>query len=324
MYLLKLALRPWRIAPFSQLLSSIAVGCLLFLSGVLAWLHDGLRPVIARLQSEQVITAYLDSSVDAAEGEAKIMDAIRERLAAAGNGSAPLDVRREDGRGFADKISGIYPELSKELRDLGEEVNQVVPRSISVTGVLSADSLERLKTIPGIEAVESSKDRYSHVVGAFKTLRWVSRLLLLGVGFALALGLLHLSRMNASIFGDALSWMRLSGGAAWTLRVPGLIIGLWVGAMGGAIACTTWVSVGRWMAEQIRSFSPILEGMPVASVSTGGVLLAVGLLLGALAGALVSGGEAVVSRRWFAVGRSPSAPSPVAGTQRRVAELSGG
>jgi hypothetical protein len=46
MHLLRLALRPWRVAPGSQLISAGAVGLLLCLCGFLYWLQDGLGPVL--------------------------------------------------------------------------------------------------------------------------------------------------------------------------------------------------------------------------------------------------------------------------------------
>ena len=74
MLLLKLSLRPWKLAPASHLFSSVAVGFLLLLVGFLFWMQTGLRPLVARLQGEQVVTAYLDPSVDAKD-ETKLTQA---------------------------------------------------------------------------------------------------------------------------------------------------------------------------------------------------------------------------------------------------------
>jgi cell division protein FtsX len=82
MYLLKLAVRPWRLAPFSQVFSALAVAFLLVLVGFLFWMQEGLRPVLTRLQGEQVITAYLRAEVPEKE-ESKIVDQIRVAVGAA-------------------------------------------------------------------------------------------------------------------------------------------------------------------------------------------------------------------------------------------------
>ncbi len=64
MFLLRLAMRPWKIAPWSQIVSGLVMGFLVLLSGVVVWLESGLRPVVKRLQSEQVITAYIKTDLD--------------------------------------------------------------------------------------------------------------------------------------------------------------------------------------------------------------------------------------------------------------------
>src|SRR3954463_15052343 len=79
MYLLKLALRAWRIAPLSQLFSAIAVGFLLLLIGFLFWIQQGLKPILVRLEGEQVITAYLNSSVENKD-ENKTLEEVRQAL----------------------------------------------------------------------------------------------------------------------------------------------------------------------------------------------------------------------------------------------------
>ena len=47
----------------NQLVSAFAVGILLLLGGGLMWMRMGLAPVVERLTSEEVITAYIDPSV---------------------------------------------------------------------------------------------------------------------------------------------------------------------------------------------------------------------------------------------------------------------
>jgi hypothetical protein len=79
MYLLKLAFRPWRLAMLSQVFSAIAVGVLLLLVGFLFWMQQGLKTVLVRLQGEQVLTAYISSSVNTAD-EVKLMDSVKRTV----------------------------------------------------------------------------------------------------------------------------------------------------------------------------------------------------------------------------------------------------
>jgi cell division protein FtsX len=294
MFLLKLSLRPWRLAPLSQAFSAIAVGFLLLLVGFMFWMQAGLKPVLARLQGEQIVTAYLDASVDAKD-ENKIVDSIRTAL---GAHSENTDVRLVTTQEFVANLKGAYPDLSRELEDLGGEMNAVVPRYVSISGVLPDSALQSVKSVPGIESAESSKDRYLHIVGAFSALRWVAKLLVVGLALALLTGLIHLSRMNAYLHRDALTILRLWGANEATLRVPSMISGVFVGAAGGVIAFVGWLTIGTWLARHIRALSPMLRDMPAASVMVALSLLAGGILVGLFAGALggissaVSGSEA--------------------------------
>jgi cell division protein FtsX len=269
-------------APLSQIFSAAAVGFLLLLVGFLFWMQSGLKPVLARLQGEQVITAYLDS-VTEAKDEEKIVDSIRTVLGAQAEKS---DIRFVTSRKFVENLKGAYPELSRELEDLGSEMTAVVPRYVSISGVLNQEALSKVRSVAGIESAESSKDRYIHIVGAFSALRWVAKLLVTGLGLALLTGLIHLSRMNAYLHRDALAILRLWGADETTLRVPSMVSGVLVGALGGSTACASWIIAGHWFARQARSLSPMLRDLPAAPLSLSLGLLAGGILVGLFAGAL--------------------------------------
>ena len=302
MYLLKLALRPWRTAPYSQFFSALAVSVLLLLAGLLFWMERGLQPVLARLQGEQVVTAYVDPSV-AAKDESKLLDTIRVALGAHAEEADPLaaaarlrepatelvNVQWVSNQKFVEGLKEHYPELGQELENLGDETQMIVPRYVSAAGLLPIDAVERLKEIPGVESVESSKDRFLQIIGAFLTLRWVARLFSIGLCLALITGLIHLARMNASLHHEALALLRLWGAGPWTTRWPAVLSGLWVGLLGGALAASAWLSSGKWLALQVKALSPLLKAMPLPSVATAPAMLMTGAALGLLAG-LVSGG----------------------------------
>lgn len=265
MYLLKLALRPWRLAPVSQIFSSIAVGVLLLLGGFLFWMQQELKPVISRLQHEQVVTAYLDPGLDA-KNEGAVMDSIHLALAAperslpGGEAAAPkVDLVHSDQ--FIKEIKERYPDLGRELEELGPDAGLVVPRYVSVAGVIDDDVLKTIKALPGIQAAETSKDRYTQIVGAFSALRWVAKVLALGIAFAMLMGLVHLSRINAHLHEDAIGLLRLMGAGEWTVRVPGMLSGMGVGMLGGAMGFVGWMTGGVWLTRHVRAISPVLGQM---------------------------------------------------------------
>jgi len=63
MFLLKLSMRSWKIAPWSQFLSSLVVGFLLLLLGFLFFLQKSLTSVVSRLERQQVLFVYIKNTV---------------------------------------------------------------------------------------------------------------------------------------------------------------------------------------------------------------------------------------------------------------------
>jgi cell division protein FtsX len=279
MYLLKLALRPWRIALLSQVFSALAVGFLILLAGFLFWMERSLRPVVNRLQSEQVITAYLDSTVEAKDEE-KIFDSIKVALGS--QAARANELKLVPAQQFIQELREHYADLSNELVNIGEDMNSMIPRYVG--------TVDQVRAVPGVEAAETSVDRYKHIVGAFSALRWVAKLLAAGLCLALFTGLIHLSRMNAYLHKDALSLLRFWGAGGWILRVPAVLSSFGVGFLGGVLAFGGWVTGGLWLAKHLHTLSPILKDMPLPSVQMGLMLLVAGSVIGLLAGTLAGGG----------------------------------
>lgn len=292
MFLLRLAMRPWRTAGVSQAFAGFAVGLLLLLGGFLLWMQAGLKPIVARLKQEQVITAYVEPKLT--EDDVKrLVDKLGSDAIVLHQGAAVKpEIAYTAVDAFLDRIKEQYPELAREVEDLGEERGSIVPRFISITGVLDPGALDRIKAVEGIESAESSRDRYAHIVGAFRALRWVARLLIVALGLALLTGLVHVARMNSYVHRDALAILRFWGGGPLLLRIPGLLSGMSVGLLGGALAGLGWSTAGVWLAGQIRLLSPLLSSLRPFDPSLGLVLLALGAVLGAAAGLLGSGGKA--------------------------------
>lgn len=282
MFVLKLSLRPWRLAPLSHLFSAFVVGVLLFFVCFLYWLQAGLKPMVARMQGEQIVTAYLDASVDPRD-ESKVTDAIRTSL---GAHAESVETRFVGAQQFIENLKGSYPDLSRELGDLGADEAAVVPRYVSVAGLLPDGAEARIKSVPGVESVETSRDRYARVVGAFRALRWVARLLGAGVVVALIAGLLHLARINSYLHGEAFALLKLWGAGPGELRAPGMISGALVGALGGCLALAGWVAGAGGLAHAVRALSPLLGALPAVSIFAGAWLPLAGLGIGLLAGSL--------------------------------------
>jgi len=282
MLLLKVALRPWRLAPYSQCFSAFAVAFLLLLAGLLFWIQQGLKPVLTRLEQEQVITAYVNTSIPQTD-ENKLVDQIQLAL---GSHAERVDIKLVQADQFVDEIKQTYPDLGRELEDLGPETSAIVPRYVSISGLMIDSALDKIRAIPGIESADSSRDRNRSVIGAFATLRWVAKVLSAGLCLALLTGLIHLARTNSYIHRDALSLLRLLGADGMQLQLPGILSGACVGALGGVLALAGWLSAGLWLATQVKHLSPVLGSMPAANPVHGVVLLILGMGIGLTAGVI--------------------------------------
>ncbi len=280
MLLLKVALRPWRLAPYSQFFSAFAVAFLLLLAGLLFWIQQGLNPVLARLEQEQVITAYVNTSVPQTD-ESKIVDQIQVAL---GAHAERVDLKLVQAEQFVEQIKQTYPDLGRELEELGPETSAIVPRYVSISGLMIDSALDKIRAIPGIESADSSRDRNRSVIGAFVTLRWVAKVLSAGLCLALLTGLIHLARTNSYIHRDAVSLLRLLGSDGFQLQLPGILSGVCVGALGGVLALAGWLSAGLWLSTQVKHLSPVLRSMPAANPLHGMVLLILGVTIGLMAG----------------------------------------
>jgi len=264
-------------SPYSQFFSSLVVGFLLLVTGVLVWLQQGLKPVLAHLQNEEVVTAYLAPDVDAIR-ESKIVDEIRADL------GAHAEVQLVPTTEFVANIKKQYPDLGQELDNLGEEASSIIPRYVSISGVFPDGVVDRVRGVSGVESAETSRDRHRQVIGAISAIRWVARLLIVGLCMALFTGLIHLARTNMDIHRDAVTLMRLMGASASQLQLPSVFSGLWVGFCGGLVAAAGWVTVGAWLTHHVRGLSPLLREMPHASASLAAALFVAGLIIGASAG----------------------------------------
>jgi cell division protein FtsX len=263
----------------AQFFSVLAVSLLLTLIGFSFWVRQGLAPIIQDLQEQHVVTAFLKP-----DSEVVSEDRIRLSLGASARDSR-VETEVVTSEKFMRKLGERYPDLAREIEDLGEEGKTLVPRFVTVAGNLSPEAVDRVKAIDGVDSVEASRDQFRNVVGAFESLRWISTVLIVGLMLAILTGLIQISRTHTLIQHETLALMRLLGASRIALGMPAVISGLLVGALGGAIACGFWIGFGSRLTTQVKDLSPFLAsfgGMP----HLGALLLLAGLALGAFGGAL--------------------------------------
>ena len=284
MFILKLALRPWRQSPFNQIFSFFSLGVLLFFGSFLFWIQDSMGPVISQLQTDQVWTAYLKPSV-LRKDEDHVVDSIKIALGAAAVRDTEVQLTTMDQ--FVDQLKVQYPDLVQELLNVGTDAEQIIPRYVTIAGSLPKALYPVIKALPEIENVATSEHRFKHTIGAFITIRWIVRLLFLGLTLVALVGLMHLARLHQIHFSETLSLLKLWGASGVTLKLPALISGLVIGVLGGLFAAITWSILGGTLVTHVKSFSPVFKTMSHPITLGFGVLI-LGIILGALSSLLVS------------------------------------
>jgi cell division protein FtsX len=278
MFLLKLSMRSWKIAPWSQFLSSLVVGFLLLLLGFLFFLQKSLTSVVSRLERQQVLFVYIKNTVP--DQKTFLVEKLKSLV------GPHVTVQW---MGTSEVLASLKEtELREQLQALDTEI-QLIPRFIALGGVFSRAILDQIKALPEVDSVESLKDR-SSAAGAFVMLRWILRVLLVGIFCVLSLGFFQIAQMNASFYRDCLDILAFWGGAQKILFVPGVFSSFLVGLLGGLFALVVWW-VGSCFVLQHGAFF-MLKGIFVLEPRLVGIssvfLCCLGGLMGMIAGVLSS------------------------------------
>jgi cell division protein FtsX len=282
MTLLKLSLRPWFQAFWTQILCALAVGILLFLGAVFGALSLGLEPVLVRAESQELLTVVLDSTQNL-DQEKKTLDDIRTTL-----GSAPQAVFTGP-QDFIERLGKQDPDLVHEILQLGENAMSVVPRFVTITGFSSksesiADKRLDLKAIAGVESVEDSKSQFIHIAQVLRNLQWGARALGLGVVLTLFCLLIVLARLNEQFFVGSLRVLKLWGAPYWVLILPAILSMLSVGLLGGGAAYLAWRGLGPEAIAQFQSFSPLLSEIEIQWIAMANSILGFSFLFSLASG----------------------------------------
>ena len=140
--------------------------------------------------------------------------------------------------------------------------------------------------IPGVDSVDTSRDRYPQIISAFEALRTVCKALGLALILAILTGITQVSRMNAHLQADVLPILRLWGAGRFAIRAPAILGGLLLGVIAAGFASLAWWGFVPDLVTHLRSLSPMLATLPAPSAGAMAVLTVLGVGLGMLGGAL--------------------------------------
>lgn len=278
MFTLKLALRPWRLQPLSQFLSFATLGVLLLLAAFFASLASALPELRKSLEGDQIASVFLDPSSEPAN-----LDSVRDQIRLS-LGSSAVQVEYVDAEAFLAAIQGNQPDLAKEVAALGNEKDWVTPRHFSLRGPIGDKTIERLRTIPGVESVSFSAHRFQPIVENLSAIAWMSRVLFSAIVLAMVAVLVLLGRLNSGIFAEAEGIVAQMGGSHWQARFPARLNPILLASGAGLFAGMLFLKLSPWFATKMSTLSPFFTGLGTrAPLVSAPVVLVLGLAVGAIA-----------------------------------------
>jgi cell division protein FtsX len=259
MYLLKLALRPWRVNPLSQIFFALSVGILLFVGGMLAAFLGNVQNSIAELQKQQVVMVYLAGTLSP-EQEKTAVDQIKSTLAAPiadvnGENQKTPELIPLNQNEFLEELRLYSPEVLNELLGLGNMMNSMIPKGVGISGEVGNEGLSKIKSILGVEAVENSRQRFDLAIQSLSQLKTFLLLVSGGLLIVFLTAFVHFARLNGSLFSDLRSLLTLMGARPWYVPIPSIISGVLVGFLGGALASLLWVVFSGDLFYQINQIA---------------------------------------------------------------------
>lgn len=279
---LKLAVRPWRQTPLSQWFSVVTLGFILTAVAFSAHLSQGFREVELRLGREQIATVYLAGvSEEAPARSGDVTDEIRLKL-----GSAARSVTRVTGEEFLKTIEARHPELAAEVSALGPDLKLIAPEYVTVRGAISPEDAEKLKLIPGVEAVDLSAERLRPLLAQATSLRavLVATALLLAGCFLVVMNLL--AQVNRNLHRESEALLSQLGGSKIQVKAPALADLAMTGFLAGLVSIFLWAVADAFLLRQAAVWSPMMKEiskMPAAQLL---LLPVAGTLLGVMSAQL--------------------------------------
>jgi len=254
--------------------------------GVFLLLYLNLRAVATSLQSDFKVVVYVQESVPA-QGVAQL-----QSLFKADPGVQVVSYVSKE-QALAD-FRAQFPADSHLLQGLGENP---LPASFVVSlspSLRSPDAVrrwaERVKSVPGVEQVQYSRDWIDNLTAIVGYLELVA----VGIGTVLsaASATIIASTIRLTLYArrEEIEIMRLIGATSSFIRIPYLIEGTMLGMMGSAVALA--ILKGGFELFKVRLGMPgrflgIDSGVQFFSGQVVGLIAAAGLILGFI-GSLVS------------------------------------
>jgi cell division transport system permease protein len=285
-YLIKEAFANIRLNQTTTIVAVATTAFTMACFGVFLLLYLNLRGLTTSLQDDIKVVVYLGDGVSAqalADLQARIKgDREVAGLAYVSKEQALAEFREQ------------FPSEGYLLQGLGENP---LPASLLVTMAHPSRSseavkrwAERLKAMPGVAQIQYNRDWIESVGGIVRYLEWIA----IAVGTILAAASVTIigstTRLTLYARRQEIEIMRLIGATGTFIRIPYLIEGAILGALGGALSLSLLKLGFEFLKLRLGPQSHILGGSVAFTFFSGQISLLIvltGLLLGSV-GSLVS------------------------------------
>ncbi len=288
MPILKLSLRNWRDTPAHQAGAVLLSSSLLLSGAVLLHLERSVTHAALRVERETRFTVFLKEpgAEPGADSKGDIQDEIRLRLGAYAETSIrSREVRKDE---VLEHLKKNHPDLHAEIRDLGEEGEQLVPRAVHVVTEVDparrAGAVADLQKLEGVENVQTSEGHAKILRSPVHGLRWLLRALVIGVLAAWVVGWVSLARSQAAGLERLQRPLKLWGASELQSRLPAILAGLWVGLPSAAMASLSYAWVARPILMRLAGESVLFASTGLTAVSICACLGFMSIFAGAMVG----------------------------------------
>jgi len=221
MGILKTALRPWKKSPILFSLATLGTSGLVTILA-LAFLMDAhLKKKAHGLSLEQVLTVYV-TPTQADRVIPEIEDTIRQPVGAQPS-SRPIEMKTFTQEEFKKDLEKNYPELYRQIQDLGPEGDAMVPRFISLSGEIPGAVADRVSQIQGVEQVDTSDERHQETLSAIAAFRKASAFGIGSLFLACVLVLLQVGKYQSEVLAPVVKLFSQWGASRFRQNLPILL-----------------------------------------------------------------------------------------------------
>lgn len=221
MGVLKIALRPWKKSPILFSLATLGTSGLVTILALAFLMDSHLKKKSHELSLEQVLTVYVNP-VQADRVIPEIEDTIRQPVGAQA-ATKPIEMKSFTSEEFKRDLEKNYPDLYRQIQDLGPEGDAMVPRFISLSGEIPSSIADKVSQIHGVEQVDTSEERHKETLSAIAAFRKASAWGVAALALACVLLLLQVGRYQSEVLSPVVKLFSQWGASSFKQNLPILL-----------------------------------------------------------------------------------------------------